>query len=156
MLLNIGSERVPQHDWKYKFKTSIKINESTKLTTLLKNFFRKCHWFQNVSRGSSNNVVDNRVHWCKKKGRDPSIDTNSHCLPRPTKARQVKSWTSSKIEWWCLSLQRNVLLILSAHIGGSEDLIRALTTPLSKSDEIIRNWCHSRLRFGPMPVHWQV
>lgn len=41
-------------------------------------------------------------------------------------------------------------------VGWTAHLIRALTCPLSKSDEIIPNWCQYGLGFGPLQAHWQV
>lgn len=81
------------------------------------------------------------------------------------------SWKAAiftKIWERCPSLAHNVLLILSAHIlwgvfgegaggvGWTAHLIRALTSPLSKSDEIIPNWCQYGLGFSPLQAHWQV
>lgn len=76
-----------------------------------------------------------------------------------------KAGIFTKIAQRCLSLAYNVLLILCVHIllgggwggvGWTAHLIRALTSPLSKSDEIIPNWCQYGLGFGPLQAHWQV
>lgn len=66
----------------------------------------------------------------------------------------------------CPSLVCSVLLILillgrgrggcRGGVGWTAHLIRALTSPLSKSDEIIPNWCQYGLGFGPLQAHWQV
>lgn len=80
-----------------------------------------------------------------------------------SEAIDIKTRWKAEIFTNIASLVYNVLLILIllgrgcwGGVGWTAHLIRALTSPLSKSDEIIPNWCQYGLGFGRLQAHWQV